>query len=203
MARYTGPTTKIARRFGVPLFGNTKSLERKNYGPGQHGPRGGRRKLSDYSVALQEKQKLRYQYGVLERQFRRYFQIARTRRGVTGEILLQLLETRLDNVVFRMGLANSRSGARQFVGHGHILVNGEKVDIPSYNVREGDTVSVKDDAKARRLAAKNFELTQITPAPDWMTVDRENFSGQFVRTPSRDEIAPVVNEQLIVELYSR
>jgi small subunit ribosomal protein S4 len=203
MARNTGPTTKIARRFGLPLFGSSKSLERKNYGPGQHGPRGGRRKLSDYAIALHEKQKLRHQYGVLERQFRRYFQIARTRRGVTGEILLQLLEARLDNVVFRMGLSNSRRGARQFVGHGHILVNGKKVDIASYNVREGDTISVKDDPKARRLASKNLELMQITPTPDWMTLDRENFTGQFVRVPSREEIAPIVNEQLIVELYSR
>jgi small subunit ribosomal protein S4 len=203
MARNTGPTTKISRRYGVPLFGTSKTLERKNYGPGQHGPRGSRRKMSDYAVALAEKQKLRHQYGVLERQFRRYFQIARTRRGVTGETLLQLLETRLDNVVFRLGFANSRRGARQFVGHGHVLVNGKKVDIASYNVREGDLVSVKDDPKARRLATKNLELTQITPTPDWMTLDRDNLTGSLTRVPSRDEIAPIVNEQLIVELYSR
>ncbi len=203
MARNTGPTTKISRRYGVPLFGTSKTLERKNYGPGQHGPRGSRRKMSDYSVALGEKQKLRHQYGVLERQFRRYFQIARTRRGVTGETLLQLLECRLDNVVFRLGFANSRRGARQFVGHGHVLVNGKKVDIPSYNVREGEVVSVKDDPKARRLATKNLELTQITPTPDWMTLDRDNLSGALTRIPTRDEISPIVNEQLIVELYSR
>ena len=203
MARHTGPTTKISRRYGVPLFGTSKTLERKNYGPGQHGPRGSRRKTSDYAVALGEKQKLRHQYGVLERQFRRYFQIARTRRGVTGETLLQLLETRLDNVVYRLGFANSRRGSRQFVGHGHVLVNGKKVDIPSYNVREGDVISVKEDPKARRLATKNLELTQITPTPDWMTLDRDNVSGALTRIPSRDEISPIVNEQLIVELYSR
>src|SRR5438874_10181972 len=124
MARYTGPKAKISRRFGIPIFGPTKSLERKNYPPGMHGPKGSRRKQSDYSVALAEKQKLRYQYGLLERQFRRYFQTALTRRGVTGEILLQLLETRLDNVVFRFGFANSRNSARQMVGHGHVQVNG-------------------------------------------------------------------------------
>jgi small subunit ribosomal protein S4 len=203
MARNTGPTTKISRRYGVPLFGSSKSLERKNYSPGQHGPRGSRRKMSDYAVALAEKQKLRHQYGVLERQFRRYYQIARTRRGVTGETLLQLLECRLDNVVFRLGFANSRRGARQFVGHGHVLVNGNKVDIASYSVREGDLVSVKDNPKARRLAARNLVLTQITPTPDWMILDRDSFSGRLSRIPSRDEIAPIVNEQLIVELYSR
>src|SRR5438874_6086276 len=124
MARYTGPKAKISRRFGIPIFGPTKSLERKNYPPGMHGPKGSRRKQSDYSVALAEKQKLRYQYGLLERQFRRYFQTALTRRGVTGEILLQLLEPRLVNVVFRLGFANSRNGARQLVGHGHVQVNG-------------------------------------------------------------------------------
>src|SRR5438093_7201367 len=137
MARYTGPKTKISRRFGVAIFGPSKSLERKNYGPGMHGPKGSRRKQSDYAIALAEKQKLRYQYGLLERQFRRYFKTALTRRGVTGETLLQLLETRLDNIVFRLGFANSRSGARQLVSHGHVQVNGKKVDISSYNVKPG------------------------------------------------------------------
>ena len=203
MARYTGPKTKISRRFGVALFGPSKALERKNYGPGMHGPKGSRRKQSDYSVALAEKQKLRYQYGVLERQFRRYFTIASTRRGVTGEILLQLLETRLDNVVYRLGFANSRSAARQMVSHGHVQVNGRKVDISSFNVKAGDTIVVKDKPQSRRLAAKNIELTQITPVPDWLVVDKEQFSGKVSRIPSRDEIAPIVNEQLIVELYSR
>jgi len=203
MARYTGPKTKISRRFGVPIFGPSKALERKNYGPGMHGPKGSRRKQSDYAIALAEKQKLRYQYGLLERQFRRYFKTALTRRGVTGETLLQLLETRLDNVVFRLGFANSRSAARQMVSHGHVAVNGRKVDVASFNVKSGDVINVKDKPGSRRLAAKHIELTQIAPVPDWLTVDKENFSGTVSRIPTRDEIAPIVNEQLIVELYSR
>ena len=203
MARYTGPKTKISRRFGVALFGPSKALERKNYGPGMHGPKGSRRKQSDYAIALAEKQKLRYQYGVLERQFRRYFTIALTRRGVTGEVLLQLLETRLDNVIYRLGFANSRSAARQMVSHGHVQVNGRKVDISSFNVKAGDAITVKDKPQSRRLAAKNLELTQITPVPDWLMVDKDQFSGKVSRIPTREEIAPIVNEQLIVELYSR
>jgi small subunit ribosomal protein S4 len=203
MARYTGPKDKISRRFGVPLFGTTKALEHKNYPPGMHGPKGSRRKQSEYAVALAEKQKLRYQYGLLERQFRRYFQMALTRRGVTGQTLLQLLETRLDNVIFRLGFANSRSAARQMVSHGHVQVNGRKVDISSYNVKAGDKISVKDNPKSRSLAARNVELTQITPVPDWLTVNKEQFMGEVSRIPTRDEIQPIVNEQLIVELYSR
>ena len=203
MARYTGPKDKISRRFGIPLFGTTKTLEQKNYPPGMHGPKGSRRKQSDYAIALAEKQKLRFQYGVLERQFRRYFEIASTRRGVTGEILLQLLETRLDNVVFRLGLANSRAAARQLVCHGHVTVNGRKVNIASFNVKAGNTVAVKDQAKSRSLATRNFEMTQITPVPDWLILEKEQFSGKVARIPTRTEIAPIVNEQLIVELYSR
>ncbi|MEI9892770.1 MAG: 30S ribosomal protein S4 [Chthoniobacter sp.] len=203
MARYTGPKTRISRRFGVALFGPSKALERKNYGPGMHGPKGSRRKQSEYAIALGEKQKLRYQYGVLEKQFRRYFGIASTRRGVTGEILLQLLETRLDNVIYRLGFANSRSAARQMVSHGHVQVNGRKVDVSSFNVKAGDAITVKDKPQSRRLAAKNLELTQITPVPDWLTVDKDQFSGKVSRIPTREEIAPIVNEQLIVELYSR
>jgi small subunit ribosomal protein S4 len=203
MARYTGPKTRISRRFGVALFGPSKALERKNYGPGMHGPKGSRRKQSEYAVALAEKQKLRYQYGVLERQFRRYFGIASNRRGVTGEILLQLLETRLDNVVYRLGFANSRSAARQMVSHGHVQVNGRKVDVSSCNVKAGDTITVKDKPQSRRLAAKYLELTQITQVPDWLAVDKDQFSGKVSRIPTREEIAPIVNEQLIVELYSR
>lgn len=203
MARYTGPKSRISRRFGVAIFGPSKALERKNYGPGMHGPKGSRRKQSEYSVALAEKQKLRYQYGVLERQFRRYFSIASTRRGVTGEILLQLLETRLDNVVYRLGFANSRNAARQLVSHGHVQVNGRKVDVSSFNVKPGDNITVKDKPQSRRLAARNLELTQITPVPDWLTVNKDQFTGSVSRIPSREEIAPIVNEQLIVELYSR
>ncbi len=203
MGRYTGPKTKVARRYGVPLFGPSKSLERKNYPPGMHGPKGSRRKQSDYAVALGEKQKLRYQYGLLEKQFRRIFQTALTRRGVTGETLLQLLETRLDNVVFRLGLANTRSAARQLVSHGHVMVNGKSVNIASYNVKAGDTVSIKDKPKSRQLAVRNLELTQIAPVPDWLIADRDALSGKVSRIPVRDEIQPMVNEQLIVELYSR
>jgi small subunit ribosomal protein S4 len=203
MARYTGPKDKISRRFNVPIFGSNKTLEHKNYPPGIHGPKGSRRKQSEYAVALAEKQKLRFQYGVLERQFRRYFALAQRKRGVTGEILLQLLETRLDNVVFRLGFASSRSASRQMVGHGHVKVNGHKVDISSYCVKPGDTVSVKDHPRSRGLAARGLELTQIATIPDWLVVDKDNFTGTVSRIPSREEIAPIVNEQLIVELYSR
>jgi len=203
MARYTGPKTKVARRYGVPLFGPSKSLERKNYPPGMHGPKGSRRKQSDYAIALGEKQKLRYQYGLLERQFRRIFQSALRKRGVTGETLLQLLETRLDNVIFRLGLANTRSAARQLVSHGHVLVNRRSVNIASYNVKAGDDIMIKDKPKSRQLALRNLELTQIAPVPEWLTVDRDAFSGKVARIPSRDEMQPMVNEQLIVELYSR
>jgi small subunit ribosomal protein S4 len=203
MARFTGPKTKVARRYGAPLFGPSKALERKNYPPGIHGPKGSRRKQSEYAIALGEKQKLRYQYGLMERQFRRYFETALKRRGVTGVTLLQLLETRLDNVVYRLGFANTRRGARQLVGHGHVKVNGRKVDVSSFNVKTGDVISVREKPNSRQLATRNLDLTQITPVPDWLTVNREGLSGQVARIPSREEIAPIVNEQLIVELYSR
>ena len=203
MARYTGPKSKKSRRYGVPLFGPAKELENKNYPPGQHGPRGSRRKQSDYSVALAEKQKLRYQYGLLERQFRRFFQTALRKPGVTGENLLQLLETRLDNVVFRSGFSTSRDGARQLVSHGHVTVNGRKVNIPSFEVRPGDTVSIKEQPRSKRLAQRNIELTQIHPIPDWIVVDKDQCTSKLARIPSRDEIQPIVNEQLIVELYSK
>lgn len=203
MGRYTGPKTKVARRYGVPLFGPSKSLERKNYPPGMHGPKGSRRKQSDYAVALGEKQKLRYQYGLLEKQFRRIFQTALRKRGVTGETLLQLLETRLDNIVFRLGLANTRSAARQLVSHGHVMVNGRGVNIASYNVKAGDTIAIKDRPKSRQLGVRNLELTQIAPVPDWLVADRDALSGKVARIPARDEMQPMVNEQLIVELYSR
>src|SRR5271168_1195841 len=202
MARYTGPRTKKSRRYGVPLFGSHKALERRNYPPGMHGDKG-RRKQSEYAIALGEKQKLRLMYGLLERQFRRYFETALRKRGVTGETLLQLLETRLDNVVYRLGFANSRNAARQMVSHGHVSVNGRKVNVSSFTLRPGDEVSIKDKPGSRRLATQNLELTQIAPVPDWLVVDKEGFSGKVARIPTRDEIAPIVNEQLIVELYSR
>ena len=203
MARFTGPKTKVARRYGAPLFGPSKALERKNYPPGIHGPKGSRRKQSEYAIALGEKQKLRYQYGLMERQFRRYFESALKRRGITGVTLLQLLETRLDNVVYRLGFANTRRGARQLVGHGHVQVNGRKVDVSSFNVKTGDVITVRVKPNSRQLVTRNLDLTQITPVPDWLTVNREALSGQVARIPSREEIAPIVNEQLIVELYSR
>jgi small subunit ribosomal protein S4 len=203
MARYTGPKSRISRRYGVALYGPSKSLERKNYPPGMHGPKGSRRKQSDYATALAEKQKLRYQYGLMERQFRRYFETALRKRGVTGETLLQMLETRLDNIVYRLGFANSRGSARQLVGHGHVTVNNRKVDVSSYNVKAGDVIAIKDKPGSRRLVTRNLELTQIQPVPDWLVADKDQFQGKIMRIPSREEIAPIVNEQLVVELYSR
>jgi small subunit ribosomal protein S4 len=203
MARYTGPKSRISRRYGVALFGPSKSLERKNYPPGMHGPKGSRRKQSDYATALAEKQKLRYQYGLMERQFRRYFETALRKRGVTGETLLQMLETRLDNIVYRLGFANSRGSARQLVAHGHVTVNNRKVNVSSYNVKAGDVIAIKDKPGSRRLVTRNLELTQIQPVPDWLVADKDQFQGKIMRIPSREEIAPIVNEQLVVELYSR
>ena len=203
MARLSGPKSKISRRYGLPLFGPSKALERKNYPPGQHGPKGSRRKQSDYSVALAEKQKLRLMYGLMERQFRGYYETASAKRGVTGETMLQLLECRLDNVVYRLGFANTRRAARQMVGHGHVQVNGKKVDISSYQVKPGEVIALRERVKSKQLGTRGIELTQIVPVPDWMTVNREGLSGQMTRIPTRTEIAPVVNEQLIVELYSR
>lgn len=203
MARYTGSLTKISRRYGVLIAGSPKSFERKNYPPGMHGPKGSRRKLSDYAIALAEKQKLRHQYGVLERQFRRYFQMALRKRGVTGEILLQLLETRLDNVVFRMGFAKTLRAARQMVGHGHVMLNGHKATISSMNLKAGDKVEIKERQKSKSLAQRGVELTQIVTVPDWLLVDKDKLTGTVSRIPSREEINPIVNEQLVVELYSR
>lgn len=203
MARYTGPKTKVSRRFGVLLSGSPKAMERKAYPPGMHGPKGTRRKQSDYAVALAEKQKLRHQYGVLERQFRRYFQLALTRRGVTGEILLQLLETRLDNVVYKMGFAKTLRAARQLVAHGHVRINGRKASIPSMNLKPGDRVEVREAARSKSLVQRGLELTQIVSVPDWLVVEKEKLSGTVSRIPSREEINPIVNEQLVVELYSR
>src|SRR5436189_2114536 len=185
MGRYTGAKAKVSRRYGVPVFGPSKSLERKNYPPGMHGRKGSRRKQSDYAIALGEKQKLRYQYGLLERQFRRIFQNALRKRGVTGETLLQLLETRLDNIVYRLGLANTRSAARQLVSHGHVLVNGRTVNVASYNVKAGDEITIKDKPKSRQLVLRNLELTQIAPVPDWLIANREATSGTVPPIPTR------------------
>jgi small subunit ribosomal protein S4 len=203
MARYRGPREKIARRFGVALFGPSKALELRNFPPGQHGVRNTRRKLSEYGTALAEKQKMKFQYGVLERQFRKMFAEAQRRKGVTGEILLQMLEQRLDNVVFRMGFANTRFSARQAVSHGHITVNGKRVNVASYQVQPGDVVAAKSSAKSQQLIGRFLEMTLGSPTPDWTTVDRDKMSGVFNRIPVREEINPLANEQLVVELYSR
>jgi small subunit ribosomal protein S4 len=203
MARHTGPTEKLSRRYGVPLFGPSKALERRAYPPGQHGPRSVRKKRSDYSVALAEKQKLRLQYGLMEKQFRRYFEEAQRRMGVTGTLLLQMLECRLDNVAYRLGFGNTRRASRQFVNHGHLKVNGRRVDVPSYQVRPGDVIEVCDTQRSKQLAMRLLDLTQAVPVPDWMEVDREKQTGKFVRIPEREEFDPMVNEQLVVELYSR
>jgi small subunit ribosomal protein S4 len=203
MARYTGPKDKIARRFGVALFGPSKALELRNFPPGQHGARNTRRKMSDYGTALAEKQKLRHTYGVLEKQFRRFFAEAQRRKGVTGTILLQMLETRLDSVIYKMGFTNSRFAARQMVGHGHVTVNGKRVNISSYLTKPGEVIAIRNTPRSQQLANRFLDLTQGVVAPDWMTVDRDKLTGTINRLPEREEIQVFVNEQLVVELYSR
>ena len=202
MARYTGPRVRISRRFGIPIFGPSKYLERRNYGPGVHGPKS-RRKHTDYGLGLIEKQKLRYYYGLLERQFRGVYERALRRRGVTGEQMLQILETRLDNVVFHLGFANTRAAARQMVGHGHVMVNGKKVSIPSYALKVNNVIEVKNNNVSRQLATKNLEVATSRAVPDWLLLDKENFKGTVMRIPTRDEIQPIANEQAVVEFYSR
>jgi small subunit ribosomal protein S4 len=202
MARYTGPRVRISRRFGVPIFGPTKYLERRNYGPGVHGPKS-RRKHTDYGLGLIEKQKLRYYYGLLERQFRGVYEKALRRRGVTGEQMLQILETRLDNVVYHLGLASTRAAARQMVSHGHIQVNGRKVNVPSYALKVNEVITVKNNNVSRQLATKNLEMSTSRAVPDWMSLNKEEFKGVVMRIPTRDEINPIANEQAVVEFYSR
>ena len=203
MARYTGPTAKISRRFGVELFGASKAFARRPFPPGQHGARAGRKKKSDYGVMLAEKQKLRFMYGVLEGQFRKYYEEASRRRGVTGDILLQLLELRLDNVIYRLGFASTRAAARQMVSHGHVTVNGRKVNIASYSCKPGDVVAVAAKARSQALANRYVELAANATTPDWIELDAAKLTGKIARVPSVEEIAPIVNVQLIVELYSR
>jgi small subunit ribosomal protein S4 len=202
MARYTGPRVRISRRFGIPIFGPSKYLERRNYGPGVHGPKS-RRKHTDYGLGLIEKQKLRYYYGLMERQFRGVYEKALRRRGVTGEQMLQILETRLDNVVFHLGLANTRAAARQMVSHGHIQVNGRKVNVPSYALKVNEVITVKNNNVSRQLATKNLETSTSRSVPDWMSLNKEEFKGVVMRIPTRDEINPIANEQAVVEFYSR
>ena len=202
MARYTGPSTRISRRFGQYIVGSAKVLERRNFPPGQHGPKS-RRKLSEYAVGLNEKQKLRFIYGLLERQFRRVFAIAKKERGVTGERFLQLLETRLDSVVYLLGFAKSRAAARQLVNHGHVRVNGRKVDIASYTAVQGDEIEIKAVNSSRQLATRAIEENRARVVPAWLTRNDEALKGTVTRLPTRDEMEPSINEQLIVEYYSR
>jgi small subunit ribosomal protein S4 len=202
MARYTGPRVRISRRFGIPIFGPTKYLERRNYGPGVHGPKS-RRKTTEYGEGLNEKQKFKYYYGLLERQFRGVYEKALRRRGVTGEQMLQILETRLDNVVFHLGFGNTRAAARQMVGHGHIVVNGRKASIPSYALKVNDVISVKNNNVSRQLATKGLEVSASRAVPDWLSLNKEELKGTIMRIPTRDEIRPIANEQAVVEFYSR
>ena len=201
MARYTGPKSKIARKFGEAIFGDDKSFEKKNYPPGQHGNNRRRGKKSEYAIQLMEKQKAKYTYGILERQFRNLFEEAKRKEGVTGEILLQLCESRLDNVVYRMGIAPSRRGARQLVSHRHITVNGEVVNIPSYKLRPGDVVGVRE--KSKSVQSIEDALAANSSVYEWITWNSEKKEGTFVTIPERLQIPENIKEQLIVELYSK
>lgn len=202
MARYLGPKSKIARKFGEPIYGPDKALERKNYTPGQHGNSRRRRKQSEYGIQLKEKQKAKYTYGVLERQFSNLFKKASRAKGITGEVLLQYLEARLDNVVYRLGIAPTRNGARQFVSHRHIIVNNEVVNIPSYTVKPGDIIGVRERSKALEAILYSLESANHSSYP-WLEWDKESFSGKFLNLPERSEIPENIKEQLIVELYSK
>jgi len=203
MARYIGPKSKIARKFRDPIYGPDKYLEKKNYPPGQHGinKKRGAGKLSEYGLQLQEKQKAKYTYGILEKQFRNLFEKASATKGVTGEVLLQLCEARLDNVVYRMGIAPSRRGARQIVSHRHITVNGEVVNIPSYHLKPGDKVAVR--AKSKSLEAIERSLSNSSHVYEWITWNNDLKEGTFVSVPARLQIPENIKEQLIVELYNK
>lgn len=200
MARYLGPKTRISRRFKEPIFGTNKAFERKKYGPGQHGKTKGRKKESEYSVQLKEKQKAKYTYGLLERQFRNTFERAVKRHGVTGEVFLQLLEARLDNTVYRMGFAPTRRAARQVVGHRHIRVNGNVVNIPSYQLLPGDVVEVRDAARNLEVITRNLGKTARY---SWLDVKASEYKGTFLNYPDRESIPEPIKESLIVELYSK
>ena len=201
MARYTGPKTKIARKFGEPIFGHDKYFDKRNYGPGQHGNSRRRRQASEYALQLKEKQKAKYTYGLLERQFANLFDKANRKKGATGENLLKMLEARLDNTVFRLGLANSRRQARQFVNHKHITVNGTIVSIPSFTLRPGDVVSVREKSKSLEpiLHAVSTRAEQYP----WLEFNEKELWGKFVAVPEREDIPENITENLIVELYSK
>lgn len=201
MARYRGPKSKIARKFRDPIFGPDKVLEKKNYPPGHHGNSKRRRKESEYGIQLQEKQKAKYTYGILERQFRNTFKKAAKRKGLTGENLLQLIEARLDNVVYRLGIAPTRRAARQLVSHKHIIVNGTVVNIPSYSIKPGDLVGVRE--KSKSLEAISNSLVGRGSRYTWLEWDEDKLLGKFMNYPVRDEIPENIKEQLIVELYSK
>ncbi|MCR4664305.1 MAG: 30S ribosomal protein S4 [Paludibacteraceae bacterium] len=201
MARYTGPKSRIARRFGEPIFGPDKALDRRNYAPGQHGVNR-RKKNSEYGTQLAEKQKAKYTYGVLERQFRLLFDQASRKKGITGEILIQLLESRLDNIVYRLGIAPTRAAARQLVSHRHICVDGKVVNIPSYQLRPGQVVSVREKSKSLEVIAASLEGFNHGKY-NWLEWDESQKAGKFVNIPPREEIPENIKEQLIVELYSK
>ena len=201
MARYIGPKTKIARKFKEPIYGPDKYFEKKNYPPGQHGPNKKRSKQSEYAIQLQEKQKVKYTYGILERQFANLFERASSKSGITGENLLQLIESRLDNVVFRMGIAPTRDASRQLVNHSHITVNGKVVNIPSYTVKSGDIVGVRERSKS--IENITDSLFNRSHKYSWIEWDNATMSGKFLSPPSREQIPENIKEQLIVELYSK
>jgi small subunit ribosomal protein S4 len=202
MARYTGPRVRISRRFGIPIFGPTKYLERRNYGPGVHGPKS-RRKTTEYGEGLNEKQKLRYYYGLMEKQFRGVYEKAKNRRGITGETMLQILETRLDNVIFQLGFGSTRAAARQMVNHGHVLVNGRKAAIASFALKVNDVITVKNHNVSKQLATKGLETSTSRAVPDWLSLNKEELKGVIMRIPTQAEIQPIANVQMVVEFYSR
>ena len=202
MARYTGPTTKISRRFGEPIYGTDKSYEKKSYPPGMHGKNKRHKKVSEYGLQLAEKQKAKYTYGLLERQFANLFERVSRRKGVTGEILLQLLESRLDNVVYRLGIAPSRAAARQLVSHCHIVVNGEVVNIPSYTVRPSDLIGVREKSKSLQVIVDSLSVNHRSRY-SWLEWDEKAMVGKFLNVPERTDIPENIREQLIVELYSK
>jgi small subunit ribosomal protein S4 len=201
MARYTGPKTKISRKFGEPIFGADKSFEKKNYPPGQHGINKRRQKKSEYAIQLMEKQKAKFLYGILEKQFRNLFEKASRSKGITGEVLLQLCESRLDNVVFRMGLSKSRRGARQLVSHEHIQVNGKVCNIASRTIKVGDVVGVREKSKSLSIIEESLSANESVY--EWITWDSNKMEGVFNNTPTREQITENIKEQLIVELYSK
>ena len=203
MARYTGPKTKKARAFGEPIYGFDKHFERKKYPPGQHGNTRRRRQKSDYALQLMEKQKAKYTYGVLERQFRNLFEKANSKAGVTGEVLLQMLEARLDNTVFRLGLAPTRRAARQLVSHRHITVNGILTNVPSYELRPGDIVSVRGKSQGLQIVKESVGGKSEVRKFPWLQFNPDKIQGVFLNYPERDQIPEKINEQLIVELYSK